>query len=437
MLEINAQNLDQIKNPEFRKYAEIYTNIYDHFLSESAKNGLAYKSSEGDKIQDTKERLLKLGAIYRNDDKSIYTKWISPACEACRKGEDSLTFYLSLKCHRDCYYCFNPNQEDYDHFIKNRRNCIAELDSIAKSGRKLLFIALTGGEPLLHKKDSIEFFNYAKEKFPRAHTRLYTSGDLLDSDTLEKLKQAKLDEIRFSIKLEDEEELRRKVLDNMRLAKDYIPYTVVEMPVIPGTQKEMQELLEELNDIGISGINLLEFCFPNNNIEEFQKRSFTIKNPPFKVLYNYWYAGGLPVAGSEEECLELLEYALDRKLRIGVHYCSLENKHTGQVFQQNKENRSKLIHFSNKDFFLKTAKVFGEDISEVLKIFKKKKVTDYQINEDYNFLEFHIKDIRHLKKLPVEVGISSNVIEEREGEKYLRELKVELVYPDKFDMKML
>jgi len=438
MLELSTQNIVKLKNPQFRSYAQIYTKIYDQFLKEVSKQGLEFKPIDQDILHETKQNLRNSGAIFRNDDKSIYTNWISPACEACRKGEGSLTFYLSLKCHRKCYYCFNPNQESYEYYTENQRDCLAELDSVAKSGSRLAYIALTGGEPLLHKEETVEFFRHAKELFPRAHTRLYTSGDLLEEEVLTQLKNVKLDEIRFSVKLEDKKELRQKVLANMRLAKDYIRDVMVEMPVIPGTLAEMKELLKELDQIGISGINLLEFCFPYNNIEEFKQRSFAVKVPPYKVLYDYWYAGGLPVAGSEEECLALVDFALNEKMSLGVHYCSLENKHTGQVYQQNiYESRNKLLYFSHKDFFLKKAKVFGEDISEVLKILRKKRVKYYNINERYKFLEFHVKEIKHLKKLPIEVGISYNIIEKRNEEKYLRELKIDMVNPKDFDLKLI
>jgi len=438
MLELNSENIIKLKNHQFRTYAQIYTRINEQFMAEVRKRGLGFNPIDQEEMNEFKRDLQAKGAIVRNDDKSIYINWLSSACEACRKGEDSLTFYLSLKCHRKCYYCFNPNQESYEYYTENQRDCLAELDSVAKSGRKLAFIALTGGEPLLHKKETVEFFGHAKKLFPRAHTRLYTSGDLLDKDILAQLQDARLDEIRFSVKLEDKKELRQKVLANMGLAKDYIPDVMVEMPVIPGTLTEMKELLKELDQIGIAGINLLEFCFPYNNVEEFKKRSLTIKVPPYKVLYNYWYAGGLPVAGSEQDCLALVDFALTEKLSLGVHYCSLENKHTGQVYQQNRnESKNKLLYFSPKDFFLKKAKVFGKDIPEVLKVFRKKKIDNYSINEKYNFLEFHVKDIKHLKNLPLEVGISYNVIERRDDEKYLRELKIDMVHPEDFDLKQI
>lgn len=173
-----------------------------------------------------------------------------------------------------------------------------------------------------------------------------------------------------------------------------------------------------------------------NNIEIFKKNNFKIKNPPYRVLYDYWYAGGLPISQSEVECLQLLEFILDEKLSLGAQYCSLENKHTAQIYQQNLDQRAaKTQYFSNRDYFYKSAKVFGEDIPKVLKVFKKLHNTNYMINEDYQFLEFHVERIKDLKKLDIEIGISYNVLEKRGKESYLRELKLDLTSPKDFEQK--
>ncbi len=147
----------------------------------------------------------------------------------------------------------------------------------------------------MHRQETVDFFALAREKFRKSHTRLYTSGDLLDQEMLQELRQAGLDEIRFSVKLEDGAELRQKVYERMALAREYIPDVWVEMPVIPGTLPEMKELLLILNGLGIRGINLLEFCFPFHNTEQFQS-SPSKSRPAFLTLYDYWYAGGLPVS---------------------------------------------------------------------------------------------------------------------------------------------
>ncbi|MEA1961397.1 MAG: radical SAM protein, partial [Bacillota bacterium] len=374
------------------------------------------------------------GAVFRNDGKSIYVNHISPSCIACQKGIGSMTFFISLQCSRNCFYCFNPNQEDFSYYCNHKRNCIDELDDLYRKGYVLKHIALTGGEPLLHKKDTVEFIKFAHTRYPKAHLRLYTCGDFIDVKLLEQLKIAGLDEIRFSIKMEDRQEQQQKILDRIKLAVDYIPSVMVEMPVLPGTLDEMKDLLVKLDQINISGINLLEFCFPYTNAQKFKDRSYKLKHHPFRVLYDYWYAGGLPISKSEIECLSLLEFTIDEKLQIGVHYCSLENKHTGQIYQQNLlKPKHDIAYFSPRDYFLKSIKVFGDDIPHVLNVFKKIDFHQYVINNDHAYLEFPVQQVKYLRELKLELGISTAIIEKREDGEFLRELKVDLSYPNVFD----
>ncbi|MBP2637454.1 MAG: hypothetical protein H6Q72_3361 [Firmicutes bacterium] len=438
LIEINEKRVPFIKNAVFRQYVEIYVHIYQRFFAQLKSDGIEVAPETCTDITEKCHKLAAKGANVENDGKSIYTNWLSPACKACRTGIGSVSFFISLMCHKQCYYCFNPNQENYKFYAKHKRNCIQELEHIYKSGQKISYLALTGGEPLLHKKEAIEFLQYAKQKFPEVHTRMYTTGELLDEKTLQALNNAGLNEIRFSIKLEDSREMQEAAYHNIMVAKPYIQDVMVEMPVIPGTLEQMKELLIRLDQMEVRGINLLEFCFPYHNTAEFTKRSFKVKNPPYKVLYDYWYAGGLPVFHSEQECLDLIGFALEKKLNIGVHYCSLENKHTGQVYQQNcHQSVSALAYLSPKDYFFKTAKVFESDVPIVLAAFKKGKVFLYEYNKDYDFLEFHIKEIGQLKTLNVEVGISYQIMERREDGNYLRELKVALIDWDRFDLDMV
>jgi len=160
----------------------------------------------------------------------------------------------------------------------------------------------------------------------------------------------------------------------MGKAVGIIPDVLVEMPVIPGTTDEMKKLLLRLDALGLRGINLLEFCFPLDNAAEFARRGFKLRRKPYKVLYNYWYAGGLPIAGSEAEALELVRFAVDEDLRLGVHYCSLDNKHTGQIYRQDEPferfpelaARFPWLSMDPSDHFLKCAKVFGDDVERAL-----------------------------------------------------------------------
>ena len=436
LLNLSREKLATIKNPLLRDYGQIYLKINDGFVDWVNQTGLVLDKDNSSDTETLLNRLQTKGALFRNEGKSIYVNQISPACVACQKGVGSVTLFISLMCHRDCYFCFNKNQDNYEQFSMHKRNYRAELDSLYEDGSKLIHLGLTGGEPLLHRSETIDFFQDARTKFPEVYTRLYTSGDLLDEDVLKALQETHLDEIRFSIKIEDPVDLQFSILEKVSLAKAYIPTVMIEMPVIPGTLEAMKNLLMKLNSIGIFGINLLEFCFPLNNVEIFKDHAFKVKNPPYRVLYDYWYAGGLPISQSEYDCLQLLEFIIDSKLTLGAQYCSLENKHTAQIYQQNYGKLvAKTHYFSTKDFFYKTAKVFGKDIPKVLGVFKKLRYTNYLINDDYQFLEFHVEKIKALTKLDIEIGISYNVMEKRDDGSYLRELRLDVTSPKEFDLK--
>jgi len=436
--EINKSNLELVKNPVMRSYIERYILIYEDFLDQIRRTGIDIDPSDDhEQVKDRVDILHIKGARVRNAAKSIYINQISDACQACQTGVGSATFFISLKCHRDCFYCFNPNQEGYEYFREHTRDTLAELQTLRTSRRRVRHLALTGGEPLLYKEEAIRFFQEARQGFPGVYTRLYTCGDHADRQTLQALKDACLDEIRFSIRMQDLAKGQRHTFDQIALAREYIPQVMVEMPVLPGTLEEMKAVLTELDRLGIFGINLLEFCFPYNNADAFREKGYKIKARPYRVLYNYAYGGGLPVAGSEAVCLDLVEYALDAGLKLGVHYCSLENKHSGQIYQQNSiRPLPKTLYFSPTDYFLKSAKVFGEDIAPVQHFFQKTGYRDYEINEQHNYLEFHVSQIRSLKKFEIEVGLSSNVLETRDGERFVRELKLDITSPRSFRLSL-
>lgn len=436
ILDVNDKTLLQIKNSALRSYAGMYVSIYNDFMHQIAQTGVEIDSQDySEQVEEKIESLRKRGVTLRNNGKSLLNNNISPACVACQTGVGSATFFVSLQCHRDCYYCFNPNQEDYEYYQDHTKNVIGELEKIKEQGKRVRHLALTGGEPLLHKEKAIEFFEYAQSHFPETYTRLYTCGDHVDIKTLDALKNAGLQEIRFSIRMHDFKKGQRSVFDRIALAKEYIPYVMVEMPVLPDTLEEMKEILAGLDRLGLYSINLLELCYPLANADVYRKKGYKVKNKPFHVLYDYWYAGGVPVSRSELVCLDLLAFALDAGLSLGVHYCSVENKQTGQIYQQNSvRSIPETAYFSQRDYFLKTAKVFGEDVPRVQAFFDQKGIKEYQLNEEHNYLEFHISKVRSLRKLDIEVGISSNVIESRNGDTVIRELKVDVAKPKTFQL---
>ena len=226
---------------------------------------------------------------------------------------------------------------------------------------------------------------------------------------------------------------QEQLFARMAAAVAALPDVMVEMPVIPGTLDEMKRLLRTLDNLGVRGINLLEFCFPLCNAEEFLARGFMLRQRPYEVLYNYWYAGGLPIAGSETESLELLRFAADEGLRLGVHYCSLDNKHSGQVFQQNKpfllDRRFAAEHawlsMDERDYFLKCGKVFGEDAEALHAWAQDRAEGESAYDEDVPCLAFPLAWASAAREARpgATIGVSFNVLEPTDdGAPYLREV---------------
>ena len=193
ILDVTKSTLNEIKNPALRDYANIYVQIYGNFMEQVQALGLQIEAEDSGAVATQKiGALRKKGAVVRNSDNSIYVNRISPSCAACQTGIGSTTFFISLKCHRDCFYCFNPNQENYEYYCEHTRDTVAELDEMRKTSPRMGHLALTGGEPLLYKNETYRFFEHARELYPNARTRLYTSGDHIDRATLEALQKSGL-----------------------------------------------------------------------------------------------------------------------------------------------------------------------------------------------------------------------------------------------------
>ena len=378
------------------------------------------------RIDVLREQLRAKGAQFKNAGASIVWGWQSNACVECTGNHGSETFSTTFKCHRDCYFCFNYNVADYEKFVREGCPWREGLeDAERRYGHDgLAVLGLTGGEPLLVLDDSIALLEEAGERFPSAHKRMYTSGDLLTEEGAARLRDAGLDEIRFSVKQDDPIERQERVLAGMEIARRCIPSLMVEMPIIPNTEERMHELFDRWSEIGLDGINLLEFCFPFHSWEEYESRGFAIRNPPFDVMYDYGYSGGLPVAGSEELCLELMLWGIDHEVPFGMHYCSLDNKHRSEMRLRNERgaHMTPILTFDEGDFFLKCAKVYGSDRETARKALEATGCNDFMPNDCEKSLAFPLAFVRALDGLGVECAIAFHVIGSDEEGAYIREV---------------
>ena len=271
--------------------------------------------------QRREERLSQLEALgvsIRNGGASACFNKISPACVDCTRGA-GLTINLTAECNRKCYFCFyrGPHRE--------KMKLIDVVKNMYAFRHHILSFAISGGECLLELDATAKALEFAKIISRGAcQTRIYTNGDRVDRESLEKLRAAGLDEIRISMKPDN------RMMEKTALAKEYIPRVMVETPVFPDEEETMKGILSELNGLGIFGVNLLEFVFCCQNAHEYSKRGYRLTTDrinDFSQPYPYDY----PVHGSESACLNLLEFSAKEHFSMGVHYCSLKNKRSSRT----------------------------------------------------------------------------------------------------------
>ena len=201
-----------------RSALALYEDIEAEHMAALEATGIAFAPYDSERLE--REGLLRQlrerGARIRNGGASVAIGPMSVACEACTGSCVSRSFALTNNCHRDCFFCFNPNQEDFAYWCERPFPWRRQLDDLAAEPGSPACIALTGGEPLLMADEAVAFFSRASELFPAAHLRLYTSGDLLSRELIDRLVRAGLHEIRFSVKQDDKPELLEKVLERQK-----------------------------------------------------------------------------------------------------------------------------------------------------------------------------------------------------------------------------
>lgn len=239
-------------------------------------------------------------------------------CQMCVKGQKMVVFITGL-CPRNCYFCpisekkWNKDVVFADEWpVKNPKKpaeLIKEAEAIKAKGA-----GITGGDPLAKMDRTCSYIKILKKKFGRRfHIHLYTSLALVNQENLKKLYDAGLDELRFHPDLDN-----KKDWDKISLAKKFKWDLGVEIPIIPGKEKETKDLIDFIsNKVKFINFNELELSSTLTKHYSLDKK--------FKAKDDYSYA----VDGSLERALELGEFA--EKKGLNVHVCTVKLKDAVQL----------------------------------------------------------------------------------------------------------
>ncbi len=234
-----------------------------------------------------------------------YYKQLSKGCRICGAGAWSCLF-ITGKCNAGCFYC--PTSQQKDEIPATQRFHFETPESYAEYINFLKFkgVSFSGGEPLLFFDRTLQYLKEIRKSCsPEIYIWMYTNGILADKLKFEQLAAAGLNEIRFDIGATGYQ------LDKVRLAKGIIPNITIEIPAVPEEKERLKKLLPEIINAGVTNLNLHQLRLTKHNAPKLLKRNYT-----------YIPAEQPVVLESELAALEILNYAQENHLGIGINYCS-------------------------------------------------------------------------------------------------------------------
>lgn len=240
-------------------------------------------------------------------------------CKSCLLGTGLSAVRKTNKCNIQCPFCYNFGELDCQPPIgegmweiggtKFYEDDIDLLLSIQKKPTGIAYVYL---EPFME----IDQYYGVIAKFHAAgvHQHMYTNGTLANEQNLKALGEAGLDELRFNLGATN---CADAVIQNIALAKRYIPYVGIETPMTPDFLAAFRQKKQCILDTGLDFINCAELHLNPNNIDNY------VGEPMYISRHGY-----VSPIWSHQITLQLMEAADREGWPIVVHDCCNRTKFT-------------------------------------------------------------------------------------------------------------
>ena len=347
-------------------------------------------------------------------NESNYISPLSPACKMCAKGSKMVILITGL-CPSECFYCplsakkMGKNRIFADEWELDNENdtakLIREAEYIEATGA-----GITGGDPLIVWRRTKNYIFLLNETFGSDfHIHLYTSG-IKNAEHIGALVSAGLDEIRFHSPPEQWDKMEDSpIADSIKKTLESDVDVAIEIPAIPGVEKEIFSMIKWANDIGIKWINLNELEFSETNAKALKNRGFTVKDDISAA-----------VKGSQESAINVINTIVDEDFEIGVHYCSSSFKDGIQLrnrIKRRAKNIARNFDTITDDGTLLKGVIYAKDIplQNLYHQLKKDfdiKDSDMYLNPDKNRIEMGVWILEKIATNLKKQGFECYIVEE-------------------------
>lgn len=234
-------------------------------------------------------------------------------CKSCLLGTGLSAVRKTNKCNAACKFCYDygelnniPPIGEGLWEIGGTRFYEEDLPLLLSTDKKPTGISYVYLEPFME----IEKYENVIRIFHEAgiHQHMYTNGINVNEENLRMLGKAGLDELRFNLGATN---CADKVIENMRIAKQYIPQVGIETPMTPEFKEAFLAKKDKIFATGIDFMNCAELHLNKNNIDNYEGES----------LY-MCHQGYISPVWSRHITLELMLMAQEEHWPILLHDCS-------------------------------------------------------------------------------------------------------------------
>ena len=283
-------------------------------------------------IEARNDRLLSdIGHLKTLEHRTYYVgdeRKFPNGCRSCLLGTGLSAIRKTNKCNLTCKFCYNYGELDcippvgegmWE--IGGTKFYEKDIDLLLSIQRKPTGVSYVYLEPLME----IEKYYPIIRKFRQAevHQHLYTNGTLADERSLEALGGAGLNELRFNL---GASRCADRVIENIRIAKKYIPFVGIETPMTPEFFETFFKKKEKILGTGLDFINCAELHLNANNIGNYAGENMYISRHGY--ISPIW---------SRELTLKFMKIADDERWEPVVHDCSNHTKFSRGLNLRGKE----------------------------------------------------------------------------------------------------
>ncbi|MDH7506776.1 MAG: radical SAM protein [Candidatus Thermoplasmatota archaeon] len=347
-------------------------------------------------------------------NESKYINPLPPACKMCAKGSKLVVLITGL-CPAKCFYCplsFEKGGKDHifaDEWELNNENdtnkLIQEAKYIQATGA-----GITGGDPLVVWSRTKKYISLLKKTFGESfHIHLYTSG-LKNSEYIDELVSAGLDEIRFHPMPQYWNKIQKSpIISAIKNALKTDVDVAFEIPALPNNEKRMFSLVKWADENGIAWVNLNELEYSERNCNALSIRGYVVKNDISAA-----------VKESQETALKVLDMVSKENLQVGIHYCSSSFKDGIQLrnrIKRRAKNVAREHEFISEDGTIIKGVIYGKGKSlQRLSLALKKEfnINSNQlfVNKDKNRIEINILVLEKIASVLKNRGFECFMVEE-------------------------